>query len=70
MENSDNLWNSVLRADPRPNPAFLYAVKTTGIYCRPSCPSKRPLRKNVEFFETSQAAQLAGYRACLRCTPE
>ena len=48
---------------------FVYAVRTTGIYCRPSCPSRRPLRASVEFYPTSELAEQAGYRACKRCTP-
>jgi AraC family transcriptional regulator, regulatory protein of adaptative response / methylated-DNA-[protein]-cysteine methyltransferase len=48
---------------------FLYAVKTTGIYCRPGCASRKPRRENVVFFETSQAAERAGFRPCQRCTP-
>lgn len=49
---------------------FVGAVKTTGIYCKPSCPARRPLRKNVEFFETAEQARAAGYRECLRCRPD
>lgn len=49
---------------------FVGAVKTTGIYCKPSCPARRPLRENVEFFETSAEARAAGYRACMRCRPD
>jgi AraC family transcriptional regulator of adaptative response/methylated-DNA-[protein]-cysteine methyltransferase len=49
---------------------FVGAVKTTGIYCKPSCPARRPLRENVEFFWTAQEAQMAGYRACKRCLPD
>ena len=48
---------------------FVGAVKTTGIYCKPSCPARRPLRQNVEFFATSEQAVAAGYRECLRCRP-
>jgi len=48
---------------------FVYGVRTTGIFCTPTCPSRRPLRKNVEFFETGAAAADAGYRACKRCRP-
>ena len=48
---------------------FVYAVKTTGIFCRPSCPSRRPLRESVEFFATGELARAAGYRACKRCQP-
>ena len=46
------------------------AVKTTGIYCKPSCPARRPKRENVEFFLDGEAARAAGYRACLRCKPD
>lgn len=49
---------------------FVGAVKTTRIYCKPSCPARRPLRENVEFFETSAEARAAGYRACMRCRPD
>ncbi len=49
---------------------FIGAVKTTGIYCKPSCPARRPLRQNVEFFWTAEEAKAAGYRSCLRCLPD
>ncbi len=49
---------------------FVGAVRTTGIYCKPSCPARRPLRDNVEFFADGAAAAAAGYRACLRCRPD
>ena len=49
---------------------FVGAVKTTGIYCKPSCPARRPLRENVEFFADATSARMAGYRACLRCRPD
>lgn len=49
---------------------FVGAVKTTGIYCKPSCPARRPLRENVEFFWTPAEARAAGYRACKRCLPD
>lgn len=49
---------------------FVGAVKTTGIYCKPSCPARRPLRENVEFFWTAEEARTAGYRACRRCKPD
>jgi AraC family transcriptional regulator, regulatory protein of adaptative response / methylated-DNA-[protein]-cysteine methyltransferase len=49
---------------------FVGAVKTTGIYCKPSCPARRPLRQNVEFFWEAAQARAAGYRACLRCLPD
>ena len=49
---------------------FYYGVRTTGVYCRPTCPSRRPLRRNVEFFETTGSASAAGYRPCRRCRPD
>jgi AraC family transcriptional regulator of adaptative response/methylated-DNA-[protein]-cysteine methyltransferase len=55
--------------DRRADGQFVYAVRTTGVYCRPSCPSRRPLRRNVEFFPVPAAAEQAGYRACRRCRP-
>lgn len=62
-------WRQVLARDPRHDGSFVFAVRTTGIYCRPSCPSRRPRRESVEFFLTPQQAEKAGYRACLRCRP-
>ncbi len=50
--------------------AFVYAVSTTGIYCRPGCPSRLPNRDNVTFFDAWQAAEAAGFRPCKRCTPQ
>ena len=61
-------WDAVLARDP--GARFVYAVASTGVYCRPSCPSRRPLQKNVVFFATPCAAELAGYRACKRCLPD
>lgn len=49
---------------------FVGAVKTTGIYCKPSCPARRPLRENVEFFWTGEEARAVGYRSCMRCKPD
>jgi AraC family transcriptional regulator of adaptative response/methylated-DNA-[protein]-cysteine methyltransferase len=63
-------WQQVLERDARADGQFFYAVKSTKIYCRPSCPSRRPTRKNVTFFPTTDAARAAGYRACLRCQPD
>jgi AraC family transcriptional regulator of adaptative response/methylated-DNA-[protein]-cysteine methyltransferase len=62
-------WQQVLERDARADGQFFYAVKSTRIYCRPSCPSRRPARKNVSFFPTSAAAEAAGFRACRRCEP-
>ena len=61
------LWDTVLRRQPG---EFRYAVTTMGVYCRPGCPSPRPLRKNVRFFPDNQAAEAAGFRACKRCDPK
>jgi len=63
-------WEMVEGRDVAADSLFVYAVKTTGIYCRPSCPSRRPLRASVEFFATGDLAKAAGYRACKRCQPE
>ena len=62
-------WASVLERDASADDSFLYAVNTTGIYCRPSCPSRRPKRGNVRFFSSAEAAERAGFRACQRCRP-
>jgi len=62
-------WESVLQRDASADDRFLYAVTTTGIYCRPSCPSRRPKRDNVAFFSSAAAAEDAGFRACQRCRP-
>jgi AraC family transcriptional regulator of adaptative response/methylated-DNA-[protein]-cysteine methyltransferase len=62
-------WESVLQRDASADDRFLYAVTTTGIYCRPSCPSRRPKRDNVAFFSSAAAAEEAGFRACQRCRP-
>ena len=62
-------WRAVLDRDRRQDGAFVYAVRSTGVYCRPSCPSRRPRRDRVSFFVLPEAAESAGYRACLRCKP-
>ncbi len=59
-----------LRRDPRYDGRFFTAVKTTRIYCRPVCPVKQPLTRNVTYYPTAAAAEAAGYRPCLRCRPE
>ena len=63
-------WQQVLARDERADGQFFYAVKTTKVFCKPSCPSRRPERKNVSFYPTAEMARAAGYRACLRCEPE
>src|ERR1700737_2856431 len=62
-------WASVLHRDASADDRLLYAVTTTGIYCRPSCPSRRRKRDNVAFFSSAEAAERAGFRACQRCRP-
>lgn len=62
-------WRAVEKRDARHDGRFVYAVRSTMIYCRPSCPSRRPSRANVSFFDTPDGAERAGYRACLRCRP-
>ncbi|HET6798867.1 MAG TPA: bifunctional DNA-binding transcriptional regulator/O6-methylguanine-DNA methyltransferase Ada [Gemmatimonadales bacterium] len=62
-------WEAVLGRDQTQDGQFVYAVASTGIYCRPSCPSRRPFRNRVRFFSGPDAAEAAGYRACLRCAP-
>lgn len=63
-------WQQVLERDSRADGQFVYAVKSTGVYCKPSCASRRPARKNVSFFPSPALAEAAGYRACKRCEPE
>jgi AraC family transcriptional regulator of adaptative response/methylated-DNA-[protein]-cysteine methyltransferase len=62
-------WRAVEQRDARYNGQFVYAVASTMIYCRPSCPSRRPSRANVSFFTDCDEAERSGYRACLRCEP-
>ncbi len=62
-------WQAVLSRDSQYNGVFLYGVRSTGVYCRPTCPSRRPGRAKVVFFPTWQAAEEAGFRACRRCLP-
>jgi AraC family transcriptional regulator of adaptative response/methylated-DNA-[protein]-cysteine methyltransferase len=70
-ENRDNnLWQAVLARDSNQDGKFVFAVSSTGVFCRPSCPSRRPRRENVAFFRTTNDAEKAGYRACLRCRPK
>ena len=66
---SETCWNAVRERDSTKDGTFVYGVLTTGVYCRPSCASRRALRKNVRFFATPADAERAGLRACLRCKP-
>lgn len=62
-------WKAVEDRAADADGTFVYGVQTTGVYCRPSCPSRRPLRTNVLFFDDAEAAEAAGFRACQRCHP-
>jgi AraC family transcriptional regulator of adaptative response/methylated-DNA-[protein]-cysteine methyltransferase len=62
-------WDAVMARDSAQDGAFVFAVATTGVYCRPSCPARRPRRENVTFFSRPEQAEKAGFRACLRCRP-
>jgi AraC family transcriptional regulator of adaptative response/methylated-DNA-[protein]-cysteine methyltransferase len=63
-------WQATLHRDVRADGAFVFAVRSTHIYCRPSCPARRPLRRNAVFFHTAQEAENQGYRPCQRCRPK
>ena len=63
-------WRAVEARDARSDGRFVYAVRSTGVYCRPSCPSRRPRRDRVEFFAGPRDAEQRGFRACRRCRPE
>ncbi len=66
----DSRWAAVLARDAGSDGRFVYAVRSTGIYCRPSCPARRPGRSNVRFFDTPAHARAAGFRPCRRCQPD
>jgi AraC family transcriptional regulator, regulatory protein of adaptative response / methylated-DNA-[protein]-cysteine methyltransferase len=67
---AERCWEAVRRRSSTGVSPFVFAVTTTGIYCRPECPARRPLRRNVRFFVSPGEAQSAGFRACLRCRPD
>ena len=62
-------WSATVRRDPAFDGTFVFGVLTTGIYCRPSCPARRPLARNVRFFAAARDAEREGFRACRRCGP-
>src|SRR5271157_336412 len=66
----EDRWNAVVARDASRDGEFVFAVSSTGVYCRPSCAARRPRRENVQFFLGPVPAELAGYRACLRCRPK
>ena len=69
MLDSQRCWQAVCTRDATEDDHFVFAVRTTGIYCRPSCPARRPLAKNISYFADAASAEAAGFRACLRCVP-
>ena len=66
----NTMWKAAVECDNEYDGKFFYAVKTVGVYCRPSCKSRTPLRKNVRFFEKNEDAEKAGFRPCKRCRPD
>lgn len=66
----DERWHAVVQRDSAADGHFVFSVKTTGVYCRPSCAARLPRRENVAFHDTTAAAGVAGFRACLRCRPD
>lgn len=68
-ETDESQWQAVLAKDARLDGQFVFAVSSTGIYCKPSCGSRRPRRENVSFFQLPESAEQAGFRACRRCHP-
>lgn len=67
---NSSYYDALNQRDPAFDGVFVYAVTTTGIYCRPTCKSRRPLERNVRFFSAAAAARAAGFRACKRCRPD
>jgi AraC family transcriptional regulator, regulatory protein of adaptative response / methylated-DNA-[protein]-cysteine methyltransferase len=65
----DERWAAVVRRDPAADAVFVCSVRTTGVYCRPSCAARRPRRENVRFYATCAEAERAGFRPCKRCRP-
>lgn len=69
-DTAERRWQAVLERDSSLDGTFVFGVSSTGVFCRPSCPARRPRRENVRFFNHATAAEQAGYRACLRCRPK
>jgi AraC family transcriptional regulator of adaptative response/methylated-DNA-[protein]-cysteine methyltransferase len=69
FSSDESRWQAVAARDARADGTFFFAVRTTGVFCRPSCTSRPPRRENVEFFATADGAVAAGYRPCKRCQP-
>jgi len=62
-------WEAVMHREKNADDAFVYSVKTTGVYCRPSCPARRPRQANVRYYDDPNGAEQEGFRACRRCKP-
>jgi AraC family transcriptional regulator of adaptative response/methylated-DNA-[protein]-cysteine methyltransferase len=69
MLSEDTCWSAVVTKDRTQDGRFVFGVHTTGVFCRPSCAARTPLRKNVRFYVTTAEATRDGLRACLRCRP-
>jgi AraC family transcriptional regulator of adaptative response/methylated-DNA-[protein]-cysteine methyltransferase len=70
MNVNDSRWAAVVARDPKADGKFFYSVRTTGVYCRPSCASRQARRENVAFYASTAAAERAGFRPCKRCKPQ
>ncbi|MGB8332248.1 MAG: Ada metal-binding domain-containing protein, partial [Polyangiales bacterium] len=70
FESDDVRWQALMERSSRADGAFVYGVRTTGVFCRPWCGARTPLRKNVSFFRDPSEAKAAGFRPCKRCKPE
>ena len=70
FSSDEDRWEAVVRRNRAADGTFFYAVRTTGVYCRPSCPARRARRENVQFYVTCDAAEQAGFRPCQRCRPQ
>jgi len=70
LAQDSEMWTAVMARDNANDGRFVFAVRSTGIYCRPSCPARRPRRAQVQFFRLPEAAERAGFRACRRCRPQ
>jgi AraC family transcriptional regulator, regulatory protein of adaptative response / methylated-DNA-[protein]-cysteine methyltransferase len=69
FQDDESRWQAIVDRNPAADGAFFYSVQSTGVYCRPTCPARLALRKNVRFHETCKDAETAGFRACKRCKP-
>ena len=69
FDDAESRWQALLRRDPETAGEFFYSVRTTGVYCRPSCPARLPKRTNVRFHATCEEAERSGFRPCKRCRP-